>query len=196
MKELIKFRNRKLKTDGIGDFKLPAIKTCPYADECKQWCYGSVGTFNAPTVSKFTELSYRASKRGTFVKRMVKEITRHAKNGMDKLRIHSIGDFYSQEYYDKWMEIARRVPDVFFYAYTKSLPFVDWDNLPKNVRIIQSVGGTEKVDKRRPHAKVFPTAEQALAEGYKICSDSEMVAIENVKVGLVAHGAKKGYVNA
>jgi len=195
MKDLIRFGNRKLRKDNIGDFKLPAVKTCPYAGECKKWCFGSTGSFGCPTVYNFTELSYRASKRGTFVKRMVKEITKHAEKGMEILRIHSVGDFYSQEYYDKWMEIARQVPDVFFYAYTKSLPFVDWDNLPKNVRIIQSIGGMCKVDKRRPHAKVFPTMGKLLVEGYVPCTNSEMVAIKNVKIGLVAHGAKRGYVN-
>lgn len=195
MKDLIRFKNRKLAKDSIGDFKLPAVKTCPYADECKKWCFGSTGTFKAPTVYNFTELSYRASKRGTFIKRMIKEITKHIEErGMKILRIHSVGDFYSQEYYDKWMEIARAIPEVLFYAYTKSLPFVDWDNLPENVRIIQSVGGVCKVDKRRPHAKVFPTTEKALEDGYKICSDSEMVALKNIKIGLVAHGVKRGYV--
>jgi hypothetical protein len=37
------------------------------------------------------------------------------------VRIHESGDFYNQKYLDKWVEIAKRFPDIIFTAYTKSL---------------------------------------------------------------------------
>jgi hypothetical protein len=35
------------------------------------------------------------------------------------IRIHATGDFYSQSYLNKWIEIAAALPSVDFYAYTK-----------------------------------------------------------------------------
>jgi hypothetical protein len=53
-------------------------------------------------------------------------------------RIHESGDFYSQEYLNKWKEIARKNPKVKFLAFTKSFT-LDFSNLPKNLKIIMSV---------------------------------------------------------
>ena len=39
------------------------------------------------------------------------------------VRVHDSGDFFSQEYFDAWLEVARGRPRTRFYAYTKSLPF-------------------------------------------------------------------------
>ena len=41
----------------------------------------------------------------------------------DIMRVHVGGDFFSQKYFDAWLEVARRMPDKHFYAYTKSLNF-------------------------------------------------------------------------
>ncbi len=58
-------------------------------------------------------------------------------------RIHDSGDFFSQEYFNAWVETAKSRPDILFYAYTTSLPF--WvermEDLPKNFRLIASKGG-------------------------------------------------------
>lgn len=42
--------------------------------------------------------------------------------GITMMRIHEAGDFYDQEYADKWDFVIRHNPDTLFYAYTKS-PF-------------------------------------------------------------------------
>ncbi len=39
------------------------------------------------------------------------------------VRIHVGGDFKTQAYFDAWLEVAKRNPNILFYAYTKSLPF-------------------------------------------------------------------------
>jgi hypothetical protein len=36
------------------------------------------------------------------------------------VRVHESGDFYSVEYFRKWLKIARKLPNIQFYAYTKS----------------------------------------------------------------------------
>ena len=37
------------------------------------------------------------------------------------LRIHSGGDFFQQDYFDAWLNVAISMPDIIFYAYTTSL---------------------------------------------------------------------------
>lgn len=71
------------------------------------------------------------------------EYYEHTKKKIRIFRIHDSGDFYSQEYFDAWVETAKKRPDILFYAYTTSIPF--WverkDELPKNFRLIASQGG-------------------------------------------------------
>jgi hypothetical protein len=52
-------------------------------------------------------------------------------------RIHSAGDFYSQNYFDKWVMITNFFKDddrIVFEAYTKSLPFILHHN-PEDINI-------------------------------------------------------------
>lgn len=45
------------------------------------------------------------------------------------VRVHADGEFYSQEYINRWVKIARSKPDVIFYAYTKRLKHFDFSEL-------------------------------------------------------------------
>jgi hypothetical protein len=73
------------------------------------------------------------------------------------VRIHQAGDFYSQEYLDKWKSIARNVPDNRFYAFTKSFKLALWDNQPRNLVLLQSYGSRydELIDKNKNTARVI-----------------------------------------
>ena len=51
-----------------------------------------------------------------FREQMIEEIN---KSKYKYIRIHGSGEFYSQEYVDKWTAIVRNCPDKLFYAYTK-----------------------------------------------------------------------------
>lgn len=44
-------------------------------------------------------------------------------------RVHADGEFFSQEYIDKWVKIAKSKPEVTFYAYTKRLKHFDFSGL-------------------------------------------------------------------
>ena len=66
-------------------------------------------------------------------------------------RIHVGGDFFNQYYFNAWAEVAKAIPDVKFYAYTKSVPYVlAYGTLPSNFIITCSLGGKydEEVKKR------------------------------------------------
>ncbi len=61
------------------------------------------------------------------------------------IRIHESGDFYNLKYLDAWMGAAKARPDLHFYAYTKSIPYVEqrleqYEDLP-NFAITLSEGG-------------------------------------------------------
>ena len=57
------------------------------------------------------------SKRPDFVERMVPEIIRWKRK---VVRIHGTGDFYSNKYIAKWIDIINKTPDVAYYARTHS----------------------------------------------------------------------------
>ena len=59
------------------------------------------------------------------------------------MRVHVSGDFFSQSYFDAWLQVAALNPNTRFYAYTKSLHF--WrkraSHVPKNFMLTASIGG-------------------------------------------------------
>jgi hypothetical protein len=58
-------------------------------------------------------------------------------------RIHESGDFWSEIYFNAWLEVARQHPNIKFYAYTKQLNY--WlnakDTIPSNMYLTASAGG-------------------------------------------------------
>lgn len=141
-------QNTKMKKASLKtwNFDVPAIKTCPFADKCKSYCYATKGFYKMPIVSRKHNLNFDATKRPYFINLMNCEIGElKKKNKIDALRIHSSGDFYSQSYLDTWIKIIESNPDIIFYAYTKSLPYFEKYsyglNLPENFKVIFSEGG-------------------------------------------------------
>ena len=65
------------------------------------------------------------------------------RNPFTLCRIHESGDFWSELYFQAWMDVAKRTPEIDFYAYTKQL--TTWINnqdlIPSNMYLTASVGG-------------------------------------------------------
>lgn len=194
-------QNAKLKKTSIKNnmrvlnFSLPAYKTetgktvCPFAKDCIKYCYAQKGNYRYPSVQKGLNKRYELSKTNNFVPMMNATITLERPT---HVRIHDSGDFYSVEYLNKWLEIAKQNKDVIFYAYTKSIKFfINGLKLPKNLKIIFSEGS--KTDnlidtKKHRHAKIFKSAAELINAGYINASDNDLNAItDNKKVGLVYH---------
>lgn len=57
--------------------------------------------------------------------------------------LHVAGDFYSKEYFDAWMEAARRHDGKTFEFVTKNLAWLLESELPKNVKAVASAGGLQ-----------------------------------------------------
>lgn len=180
----------------IFNFSIPAYKTkegkitCPFADSCVKYCYAQKGNYTRfPVVQELMEQKYKISKTDNFIPLMNEEI---AKKKATHIRIHDSGDFYSPQYLNKWIQIAKDNTNVIFYAYTKSIKFfVDGLLLPKNMKIIFSEGS--KTDDlintaKHRHARIFKSKELLAAAGYIDASNNDLKAItSNKKVGLVYH---------
>jgi len=191
--------NSKLKKSGIVSFNLIPIVHCPLAGSCKAFCYATVGQQAFASGVKRRAAAFKATLAPDFVQQMHSEVQRW-KRKIKAVRVHDSGDFYSMQYLQDWLEIARLNPDVKFYAYSKSLPFIhrayDQGLVPPNFRLIQSVGGLadSRIRTDLPHARIFGTLEELTQAGYADASETDDVsAFSDTRfVGLVVHGARKG----
>ncbi len=147
--------NTKLRKGKIGVFNLPADKkicgrVCPACYALKAQIY--------PTVTAFRYRNYRASRGQDFVSRLSAEL-RDNQSKIRALRVHESGDFYNQDYINKWVDIARAFPAVKFYAYTKRKRELDFRRMLrlKNFVLIDSLkyginyGGPDVVNRYLKH---------------------------------------------
>jgi hypothetical protein len=115
--------NSKLSKD-VLTFNIPAgMEVC--GRECAG-CYALKEQKRWKTVEVGRDKRYQLSKEDSFVDMAVEELK---KSSPKFVRVHSSGEFYSQEYVDKWVEIAKRLPNLVFYTYTKRKGDFDFSEL-------------------------------------------------------------------
>ena len=135
-------------TGTVYEWNLPTGWTCPSAKEClvkvdkltgkmdnksnAYKCYSaSAERFPGVRTSRWNNLEQS--------KDSLPPLPKNCKS----VRIHSSGDFYSQEYFNKWIDFCNDNKDVEFWAYTKSLNY--WvrriNDIPKNLVLTASWGG-------------------------------------------------------
>lgn len=150
--------NKYVFDDKAYSWSLPSGTTCPGAEKClaiadrhtgKVWngpkqefrCYSAVYE-RYPSVRNRLWCNFDAIKGKT--PHQVCSILERAKpRKMERCRIHTAGDFFSQTYFDAWLLFVEANPDIHFWAFTKSLPF--WvarlGQIPKNLNLQASCGG-------------------------------------------------------
>ena len=198
-------KNEKLaKTSGgnwnIVGFGLPADfnfvldgvehNTCPGALACRAVCYAKQGGYAFPLAKAARAHNLALSQGNTFVAGIVADLLRM--RSVNTVRIHDSGDFYSQDYFNKWADIARALPHLTFYAYTKSLT-LDLSGAPENFKVTQSLGGKydASVDLTKSHSRIFSSHDARIAAGYVDGNIDDSPAIQGlVQIGLVYHGNK------
>ena len=132
-------------------WSLPAVLTCPNCNDCKSSCYARKAERIYPQVLPCRTKNWQASKNSSFVEDMIFLISRtwkKARKPMQAVRIHESGDFYNQAYVDAWVKIARKLPDVPFYGYSKAWDHVDLTELNSlpNVNIVRSVTPDNRIN--------------------------------------------------
>ncbi len=127
-------------------FTLPAFKSktgakvCNGAGACAAYCYAAAGTYQYPLGTFKSEFSLMFSLSREFVPNLIKYLRGLPKNVFYIFRIHDSGDFYSPKYFKKWVFIAKRLPGMIFYGYTKQPAYLSMET-PPNFKFTQSFGG-------------------------------------------------------
>lgn len=217
---MLKFGKGNAKLDKrVVTFSLPAGKTCPGALDCKSMaiegkngkrtiqdgphtqfrCFAAsqevlyTNTFNARKHNMDT--IKQVLKQPASVAELVAMIIRSLPKKAKYVRVHVSGDFYTQDYFDAWMEVARQKPTVLFYAYTKSLPF--WvarkDEIPSNFVLTASMGGKwdmlAHIHGLRSARVVF-SEQQAADLGLQIDHDDSLAMSHGPSFALLLHGSQ------
>jgi hypothetical protein len=138
--------------------------TCPYAKDCQSFavqgedgkmhirdgkhtvfrCFSASQEVLYPAVYKARKDNTELIKLAAMDKQAaIDSILNQLPAKCEIMRIHVAGDMQTQAYFDTWLEVAKARPDVWFYAYTKALPF--WvkrlKSIPFNYILTASVGG-------------------------------------------------------
>lgn len=108
-------------------FNLPASEDICGRSICKG-CYAHREQLRYPSVTTARTSRYTAALSDDFVSTIVKEV-QSIKKPFVAIRVHASGEFFSQSYIDKWVSIAKQLPHVTFYAFTKRLTDFDFSIL-------------------------------------------------------------------
>lgn len=130
--------------------ELIVVNTCPGAGSCKIECFAMGGgkiQFEGPWLSDGRILTYLLNDPDGFFEQLTNEIERQYKRGLKEgykvsIRWHDAGDFFSPQYVDMAFKLARSMPNVKFYAYTKmaDVALAGKKEKPKNFIINWSEG--------------------------------------------------------
>ena len=130
--------NKKLSRD-ILIFNLPPGKSCLNCKECYKTCYARKAYKQYPNVKISWNYNLELAKNDP--EKLFNSIVNQLKSTKKNIiRIHSSGDFFSQDYIDLWEKIIKSFPDKRFYVYTKVNKLLDFSNIRKlnNFNLIKS----------------------------------------------------------
>ena len=168
--------------------------------EAEYLCYAARAQSQYPSanISAFNNLNLLNEFRGDvegMANLIVKSLKYHKLDNSDLFRVHEAGDFFSQAYFDAWMEVARQVPGTLFYAYTVSLPY--WiarrGSIPRNFKLIASWDDSNKDVIEREglrYARVVSGEEEARQLGLRIDVDDMLAWGTNDSFALPLHGSQ------
>jgi len=95
-----------------------AKHSCPKETEtCRALCYAKHGFFLMRSTAEAHKRNLTMSKRATFAPKMIAYLKT---SRVTCVRIHAAGDFYDVHYIRKWHQIMSALPNIQFYAYTRS----------------------------------------------------------------------------
>ena len=184
-----------------GKFEKPASweKNYQLAKGAKYLCYAGRAQAQYPgaNIQAFSNLKllnkFKTSEE--MANLIIKSLKFHGLQNTDLFRIHEAGDFFSQEYFDAWLEVARRMPSTLFYAYTVSLPY--WLNrknqIPRNFKLIASMDEDNEdlinAEGIR-YAKVVGSTEEARELGLRMDVDDMLAWGTDDSFALPLHGSQ------
>lgn len=174
-----------LKNKEVASADLPCGYTCPMAAMCKSFANPVTGKITDGRQSKircygtsleaaFTSLRLKNWHNFNLVRglnstdKIASVILDSIPDHLKVIRIHSFGDFFSQNYFDAWVKVAQERQDIIFFGYTKVLPYMRIAK-PDNFSLVYSFGGLMDYDlKSEPAAYIVESVEQAQALGVAV----------------------------
>jgi hypothetical protein len=197
----------------IYHISLPAGHSCPFAKDClskanritghitdgketKFRCFSASEEAVYPSVRKVRWHNFELLRKRKNTKEMVSLITKSIPSKARIIRIHVGGDFFSQNYFNAWLEVAELNPHITFYAYTKSLPF--WvsriNNIPSNFSLNASMGGKADImikEEDLKYARVVFTEQEAKNLDLELDhDDSHAIRNDGAPFALLLHGTQ------
>ena len=197
----MKFLRKNKYYEGIVyEWNLPSGFTCPFAMECLVKVDRHTGKFDNKSKAyrcysamqeRFPAVRNHRWANFDFLRDGGKpEIPKKA----EAVRIHMSGDFYSQDYFNMWLDICNENPKIEFWAYTKSLKY--WvkriNEIPDNLILTASKGGRNDylIDEYNlKNVEIIKTKEDAKGKPIDTCDDQ--ARIPNVNFCLLDNFAKK-----
>jgi hypothetical protein len=197
----------------ITTLSLPAGYTCPGAKLCKSRADINDGHITDGPDTQFrcfaasAEAAFRSSRelrwhnrellaQAKTRERMAQLILAGIPRRASVIRVHDSGDFFNQDYFDAWLDVARERQDVLFYAYTKSLNFwvVRLEEIPENMVLTASYGGNFDdliVKHELRHSVVVFHPDEATQKGLRIDHDDRLAYTRGVdSFALLLHGTQ------
>lgn len=167
LKKLIQPGNRKL---GKNIYMWNMTTSIIQCGRTCRGCYAAREEKRWPNVKEARQKRYEASLQPDFVQQICKELD-SLKTRPKYFRIHASSEFYDQVYVNKWTTIAKRNPDIIFYAYTKRIKefdFTEFKSLDNTVLIDSfQYGGLNygKLDKAPVDAFICPAHDKSIKCG-------------------------------
>jgi len=119
------------KLHNILIFDLPAVKTCLNCSTCKDKCYAKKAEvqYTDTRIYRDTNFFMYANNSDLLHKLICDQLS---KTKITVVRLHSSGDFFSQDYISFWNSIVKQFPSIKFYAYTKVESILDFTEIKAN----------------------------------------------------------------
>lgn len=188
-------KNKKYYTGTVYEWNLPTGSTCPFALECKVTVDRTTGKFDikkgqyrcyAASAERFPAV--RQHRWGNFD--LVK------KGGIPKIpedckaiRIHASGDFFSQQYFDMWIQLAKDNPEIEMWAFTKSIQY--WVNrindIPENLVMTASYGGRQDdlIEKHNLKNVIVYASQNLVPKDRQVDNNDDWARIPNTNFALL-----------
>lgn len=185
---------------GVHSFSLPAILSCIGATlACAIACYaqkGRVGLGDSASMFWRNMLALRDTPPDRWAQLLYEMVVRVIPLKAGAFRIHVSGDFFSQEYLDAWSAVARRLPKVQFWAYTRSFE-LDFSDVPDNVALYASADQDNldaavsfAVTNRVPVAWMGPDVSGGADRYNTVCPHQTGKVANCASCGMCIHGRK------
>lgn len=139
-------------------WNLPPVVCCPGASKCLGYCYNADDKTDKYPIDKWCVnwfwTIHKPQETYINLDRQIKSISRPV------IRIHSSGDFYSQEYIRMWIELISSNPQSKFWAYTRS-----W-KIPELSILLEQL---HDLDNMQLFASLDGDAELSVPKGWRYC---------------------------